>query len=70
MNLAFTLRRLATLLPLPVLAACTSSVVAVPSTANSAYIVVATGPSSSMFHCAVESGAPLCVRVQEKGGAK
>jgi hypothetical protein len=62
--------RLPTLLTLPLLAACTTSVVAVPSVANHAYVVVASGPSSAMYHCTVEAGAPLCARVQEKGGAK
>jgi hypothetical protein len=58
------------LLPLPLLAACATSVVAVPSTANHAYVVTESVLTSSMFHCVVENGQPLCVRVQEKGGGK
>ena len=65
-----TARRLAAVLALPLLAACTTSVVAVPSMAGHAYVVVASGLNSAMFHCSAEGGSPLCVRVQEKGGGK
>lgn len=70
MTTFFDGRRLLALLPFPLLAACATSVVAVPSTANHAYVVAASGLTSSMFHCAVENGQPICARVQEKGGGK
>ncbi len=62
--------RVAAWLSFALLTGCTTSVVAVPSTARTAYVVIASGPSSAMFHCIVEGEAPVCARVEEKGGAK